>query len=231
MLHGAAHALLALAPDGFELDPARDDVDGAEGAEVKPQRAAAAVGDQVNLQEAGLDIVPVGEGPDRDLVLEPGARPRRGGSPRGVAAPRRREQPPQRRGTGLAQELVDGRGRQEFAEHGEAIEQLGDEGLQAMGPDASGRLPQHLGRGGHVRAIVARTPGVPGPARGRRPAPQQADRRLAMDPRDGDDLVQDRALLGAGGGLRIPFTLSDGVLAKTGSGHGRLLGGLGNRDF
>ena len=52
-----------------------------------------------------------------------------------------------------------------------------------------------------------------------------------MDPRDGDDLVQDRPLLGAGGGVRIAFTLADRILAKTGSGHGHLLGGLGNRDF
>jgi hypothetical protein len=52
-----------------------------------------------------------------------------------------------------------------------------------------------------------------------------------MDPRDGHDLVEDRALLGPGAGLRIPLTLPGCVLPKARTGHGHLLGGLGNRDF
>jgi len=67
-----------------------------------------------------------------------------------------------------------------------------------MGPDAATGLPQD-GRGGGDGGPV-----VPGPASGRargegaRPAAQQPDRRLAVDAGDGDDLVQELPLLGAG---------------------------------
>lgn len=82
MVDRRAHPLLALAPDGVKFDPQRGDIDGAEGAEVEALGATAAVGDQIDLAEAGARIVPLGEGADRDLLAEPCAGTRaRGGSP------------------------------------------------------------------------------------------------------------------------------------------------------
>src|SRR5262245_21963958 len=74
-MNGAAHAVLALAPDGLQLDPAGGDINGAESTEVEALGAAAAVGDQVDLEETGASIVPLGEGTNGNLVLEARARP------------------------------------------------------------------------------------------------------------------------------------------------------------
>jgi hypothetical protein len=63
-----------------------------------------------------------------------------------------------------------------------------------------------------------------------RSAPQQADDRLAVHARDGNDLVQELALLRPGG-LLVPLSLSRDVLSQAGSRHGALLRWIGNRDF
>src|SRR5262249_6080371 len=63
-----------------------------------------------------------------------------------------------------------------------------------------------------------------------RGGPQQADDRLAVDAGDGDDLVQELALLPSGG-LLVQLSLSRGILSQAGSGHGALLAWIGNRDF
>jgi hypothetical protein len=73
VMDGAAHAALAFAPDGIELDPAGADVDRAEGVQGEPLGARPAVGDEIDLEEAEPGIIPVGEGAEGDLVLEPGA--------------------------------------------------------------------------------------------------------------------------------------------------------------
>jgi hypothetical protein len=51
-----------------------------------------------------------------------------------------------------------------------------------------------------------------------------------MHPGDGHDFVQELPLLGARR-PQVALSLNDGVLPKTGSGHGLLLGRIGNRDF
>ena len=45
----------------------------------KPRGGAATMGDQIDLEEAGASVVPLGEGANGDLLLEPGAGPRGGG--------------------------------------------------------------------------------------------------------------------------------------------------------
>ena len=109
-MDGPADALLALAPDGLQLDPARGDIDGAEGAEVEALGAAAAVGDQIDLEEPGPGIVPLGEGANGDLVLEPRPGPRDGRPAPRVLRAGRRQQPGEGGATGLPHELVDRRG-------------------------------------------------------------------------------------------------------------------------
>src|SRR5439155_6886945 len=71
---------VAFAPQRLQLDPARGHVDRAQGMQVEAFRAAAAVGDQIDLIEAGPRIVPVGERADGDLLLEPAARVGRRGN-------------------------------------------------------------------------------------------------------------------------------------------------------
>jgi predicted metallo-beta-lactamase superfamily hydrolase len=55
---GGADPLLALAPDGFELDPGRRDIDRAERAQVKTLGAAATVRDEIDLAEPGARVRP-----------------------------------------------------------------------------------------------------------------------------------------------------------------------------
>jgi hypothetical protein len=66
-VHGAAHALVALAPHGLQLGPAGGDVDGEERGEVEAVCAFPAVGEQIRLQLAGEHIGPLPEGAQRDL--------------------------------------------------------------------------------------------------------------------------------------------------------------------
>src|SRR5262249_46231489 len=103
--------------------------------------------------------------------------------------------------------------------------------MEPMGADAATGLPEELSRRGDGRAMQAGAARA-GPGRsvlGR--APQQPDDRLAVHAGDGDDLVQELALLRPGG-LLIPLSLSSGILSYAGSRHGALLRGwIGNRDF
>jgi len=56
----------------------------------KPPGGAASMGDQIHLEEARARIVPLGEGANGDLLLEPGAGPRGRGPAQWVAGARRR---------------------------------------------------------------------------------------------------------------------------------------------
>jgi len=130
----------------------------------------------------------------------------------------------------LTQQLVEDGIRRELTVLNEPIEQLRHERVQAMRADATTGLPQHLRSGGHVRPIAARPAGARGRTRPARRAAEQPDGRLAMHAGDGDGLVQQSVLLGAGGVL-VPLSLHGRVLPQAGSRHGALPRGIGNRDF
>jgi len=183
------------------------------------------VGDEIDLQEAGAGVIPFGEGADGDLVLEPGAGAGRAQAARGRLRPRRREEPPEGRGAGLAKELVDLGGDLQRAALHQTVQELGHEGMQPMGANVAGGLPHHDDRGGERRAVERRAPGVRRPRWGAEASPEQPDDALAMQACDRDDLVQQRALLGAAGPL-VPLLLPAGVLPKAGSRHGALLRGI-----
>ena len=95
------------------------------------------MGDQVQLEEAGLGIGPLGKGADGDLVLEPGAGAGRGQPAAGEPGPERRQQARQRGGTDLAEVRVDVRGDTQVAGPGQAVEQLGEERVPAVGADVA----------------------------------------------------------------------------------------------
>ena len=194
-MDGGADSFLALAPDGLEVDPRGRDIDGAEGVEVEALGRGAAVGDQVQFEEAGLGVGPLGEGADGDLVLEPGAGAGRREAPVGQGAPKGRQEAGEGGGADLAKVLVDIRGDHHVATPGQPIEQLGEEGVPAVGADVAGGFGEQLGRGGHggaVSAWAARAGATRGVAQR---APQQADGRLAMQPGDRHHLVQQPVLL------------------------------------
>src|SRR5713101_5188396 len=179
-MQAPAHPLVPLAPDRLELDPGGGDVHGAERTEIKALRTAAAVGDEIDLEEPGAGVVPLREGADGDLVAEPGPDPRGGGPARGSGGACGGEQPAERGRTHVADELVDLRRQPQLAIAGEPVEELGHEGLEAMRANVSGGLPQDLHRRGHGGAVEARAAGArAGRGRPRRP-PEQADRRLAV---------------------------------------------------
>jgi len=175
-------------------------------------------------------IVPLGEGADRDLLPEPapGARARR--APPWVLRAGRGQQAGERRAAGLAQALLDGRAHGQFAVLNQALEQLGHEGVQPMGPDPAARLPQDLGGHRDRGAVLARPAARAGRAPRARGATQQSDGGLAVDARDRHDLVQERSLLGPRA-LQVALPLDRGVFPKAGSCHGLLPTGVRNRDF
>jgi biotin operon repressor len=110
-------------------------------------------------------------------------------------------------------------------------------GRLAMGQLTVGELAESLdmslaAASKHVK-VLERAGGAPGAGatrgRARRP-PQQADGRLAVQPGDGHHLVQQPVFLRPRG-AQIALPLEGGVLPQTGSGHGHLLVGIGNRDY
>src|SRR5437763_10187058 len=161
-MDGTANAVLALAPDGFELHPRRGDVDGAERAEVEAFGAAPTVSHQIHFAEPGARVVPLGEGADRDLVPEPAARVRDGRPPVAVPGAGGRPQPREGRAAGLLQSLLEVGRHGELAASTEALEQLGHEGVEPMGADPAARLPEDLGRGGDLWTVLARAAARPG---------------------------------------------------------------------
>src|SRR5437899_250115 len=181
VMDGAADALLALPPDRFELHPRRGDVHGAEGAEVEALCRAATVGHQIDLAEPRTRIVPLGEGANGDLLPEPGAGARGRDTPGRVLGAGGRQQASERRAAGVAKALLDVGTEGEFTTLGEPREEVGHEGVEPMGADSAARLPEDLGGGGDLRAVLARA--AAGPRRRprpRRPA-QQPNGRLAMN--------------------------------------------------
>ena len=116
---------------------------------------------------------------------------------------------------------------------GQPVEQLRHEGLQAVGADVAGGLPQDRRGAADLGAIAAGAAAArgAGPAEARR-APQQADDRFAMQLRDRHDLIEQRVLVRPAGELSIALALADRIFAKAEGRHGLLLGlAFGNRDF
>ncbi len=60
LVDGGGHAVLAFAPERLELDPARGDIDGAEGEKEEAPGAAAAMGDEVNCARRPIVITKIG---------------------------------------------------------------------------------------------------------------------------------------------------------------------------
>ncbi len=64
LVQGGLDALVVLAPDRVEFDPAGGDIDGAQGMQKEAAAVVAAVSDEIDLEKPGLGLVPVGKGPD-----------------------------------------------------------------------------------------------------------------------------------------------------------------------
>src|SRR5437660_1150185 len=212
-------ACVALAPDGLQLDPARGDVDRAQGMQEEAAAVLATMRDEIDLEKAWPGVVPLGEGADGDLLLEPSARLRRAPTTAGRQPPRGGQQPFQGRGADLAH--LGGRGRRhaELATGHQAVQQGRHEGLQPLGADLAGGLPQDLGDARHVSAV---TPGPTDWAAHRAAAMQNAQRaqhRLPVIPGDRDDLSQQSAAVAASQ-LLIALALLRQVLPYARPRHG-----------
>lgn len=73
-LQGSEDGLLTAIGHGDAFRPASGDTDGVQGMNVLPAGRVAAVGHQVQFQEAWLDVIPISEGAHRDRFLDQGAR-------------------------------------------------------------------------------------------------------------------------------------------------------------
>jgi hypothetical protein len=181
-------------------------------------------------RKPGWASVHSGEGADGDLVLEPGAGAGRREAPVRQGAPKGRQEAGEGGGADLAQVLVDLGSDPHVATPGQAIEQLGEEGMPPVRADVARGLGEQLGRGGHGGAVPARAARA-GATRGwAQRAPQQADGRLAMQPGDRHHLGQQPVFFRPRR-AQVALPLHGGILPQTGSRHGHLLAGVGNRDF
>src|SRR5439155_7481280 len=166
----------------------------------------------------------------------------KGGRPRYTAGPRRRGKPKHfHRGHPVpaleTSQPSGARAKNERSESGQGSQPLetierratSENPLRATTINDFGKLGTALGG---TPTIVERLPRrVRGrPARGAAGDTRAARRSNRMAARDGDDLVQEPTLLAVRGVL-VPLPLNGGVLPQAGSGHGALLGWIGNRDF
>src|SRR5215831_13466034 len=158
LMEGGGHTAMALPPQRLELDPAGGDIDGAERVQEEAGRALAAVRDEIDLEKARRGVIPLGESAERDLGFEPGPGPGEAGAPAGLGPAGRRQQALQGADAGLPEQGRGWRRHPELAAGGEALQQLGDERLQAFGADLAGRLPEDLRRRRHGRPILPRAP-------------------------------------------------------------------------
>jgi hypothetical protein len=188
------------------------------------------VRDEIDFEEAGAGIIPLGEGADRNLVSKDGTGAGDCRAARRVVGAGGRQQPGEGGAAGLSHELGDGRGDRELSASQKAVQELGHEGMEPMRADPATGLPQDLGHGGDLRAVRAwpttRAGCCPGPPR----TAEQPDGRFPVNAGHGHDLIQALPFLGSRG-LPIALALDRGVLPKTGSRHGSLLDWIGNRDF
>src|SRR5215813_9331347 len=175
-------------------------------------------------RKAGLGLVPVGEGPQGDLLLEPAAGLR--GTP-----PSARHRPAhgcpdpfQGRRADRAEVARGGRGDRQLATGHEAVEQGRQEWLEPLGPDLAGGFPQHLGYPGDVASVP---PGSPDRALARA-APghgaQRPQHGLAMIARHRHDLRHQATALAPAKAL-IALALSAEVLPHARPRHGGPLAG------
>ncbi len=125
-------AMLGAMQQRQALGPGRGHVGQGERAQEGTLRTATAVGDQVSLDEAWLDVGPLGEGTDRDLLFEQPSR-------LGGRQPMRLTQRPQQpigRGWAERQQLLTGLvGEAQVTVVLERRDQLGQEWHQALGAD------------------------------------------------------------------------------------------------
>jgi hypothetical protein len=149
---------------------------------------AATVGHQIDLQEAGTGVVPVGKGAHGDLLTQPMAGVRDGGAAHRVLRSRGRQHARERRPTDLPPKFLDRRADRELAPDDEPFQELGNEGLQSMGADPATGLPQYFRGDGDLRALGARP--APWPRSGPNARRKSLDRRFAVKPRHRHDLVQ-----------------------------------------
>jgi hypothetical protein len=192
LVEGALHAALALAQDGARFGPGGLDVDDVQGVGELASGRGAAMGDEIELGEAGDGDIPV-IGLQGNVVLEEGAGLGAAVAPGLEVALVRRQAPIDLPGTDPA-ELGLGRGGEvEMAPRPRQPER--QQRLEADRPRVARRRPDLRQRLDHPRGI--RESAAPRPAPGlpgRRPV-EQPDRVLAVVLRHATELIQDPLLL------------------------------------
>jgi hypothetical protein len=122
------------------LGPARTDIGRNQAPQESPLQGIAAVGHEVHLQETRPGLVPISEGPNRDLpagLRHPLSLP---ASSRGAAD--RRQQAVDRRRTDREEELTDGRVERQMAVPFHRWDQSGQDRFETFPPDAIRGLPK-----------------------------------------------------------------------------------------
>jgi hypothetical protein len=102
----------------------------------------------------------------------------------------------------------------------ETVEELWEGGLEAVGADEAGRLPEELGGEDELGAVVARGARADRRGGGARRAAQEPDGGLAVQAGDGDNFIEELGLLGATPRPQIARAFDTGVLPEAGSRHG-----------
>jgi hypothetical protein len=182
------HIVLALAGHAHALGPAAGHVGGDQREQVLAAIADAAMGHQVDLQEADALLVPGRPGADWYLRLE--ERTRLGGSETADELKPERVQPAIDCGSAHGQELAPHQRLQTQRTLGlQCRDQFVEEGGQALATQPAAGLSAQTQRANHDGRIDASPTTMPCAWRGRA-VPKQPDRVLAVITRGGTELVE-----------------------------------------
>jgi hypothetical protein len=212
--------------DGAALAPTRGDVDRAQRVGVRGGEAGPAVCDEVNFQEAGLRVIPLGERADGDLTEEQ------------CAGLGRREPARSERAAGGSEDAIDrgradleqdGRGlwtELENAEPGQGGYEFWQEGAEPATADVPAGLPGDTERVDDLRSVLAGAMAYPGRTGPSRPV-QQPQEVLAMVACDGRRLREEPTAFQASS-CQVSGANGGNVLTGAASGH---VASLGNTTF
>jgi len=196
-VHAGADALVAFAPDGVAFRPAGGDIDGDQRGQEEAGDSLAAMADEIGLEAARPDALPLAEGADGDLRGEGGMPGPRDGEAAGMATPIGTQEPIDGGGADAQERGAQRWGDLQDAMAFEGLDQGRQERREAFATEIVARFPDGPQEGEHLRAIAGRSARAGSrPARARSKEP---DRRLPMALGEATELIQQARFCSARG--------------------------------
>src|SRR5262249_18013938 len=146
----------------------------------------AAMADEIGLETAGANVLPLAEGADGDLGREGGMAGAGGGEAMGMVSPMRAQETINRRGANAQEGRAQGGRDLEYLVVLEGLDEGGQERGEAFAAEIVAGFPDAVQERDHLRAVGCRSAWPR-----RRPAralAEEANGRLTMPPREAAEL-------------------------------------------